>query len=139
MTVRPLRTPSQDTVQLRVIAGRDRMRPFRTLLWALYTLAAVAAFLAFIYLRTAVDEAIFRINEIEDRIAYEQARRHHLQLEKIRLESPSEIVPIAEQMLGLVLPDDVVPVVSDPVAGAPVVEGFSETGVPRTDPVRSEG
>lgn len=94
------------------------------MIWALYTLAAILAFLALIYLRTAVDESSYRINDLENRIEAEKARRHHLHLEKIRLESPDEILPIAEQMLGMVLPEDVVAITSEPFGA------FSDTGVP---------
>lgn len=117
MTVRPLRAPSRGPVELRVISGRDRFRPRRALVWALYTLGAVAAFLALIYLRTAVDESAYRIRHLQDRIEIEEARQHQLHLERIRLESPDEIVPIAEQMLGMVLPEDVVAITSDSAPG----------------------
>ena len=133
MTVRPLRDPGRGPAQLRVISGRDRFRPRRALVWALYTLGAVAAFLALIYLRTAVDESSYRIRHLEERIEIEESRQNQLHLEKIRLESPGEIVPIAEQMLGMVLPDDVVPITSD--SGS----GFVEVAPPRTRELDPEG
>ncbi len=113
MTVQPHQTPSRRSLQLRVISGRDRPRPLRALIWALYTIGAVIAFLALIYLRTAVDESSFRINYLDNRIEVEKARRHQLHLEKMRLESPQEILPIAEQMLGMVLPEEVVAITSE--------------------------
>ncbi len=113
MTVRPVQTPSRRSLQLRVISGSDRRRPVRALIWALYTLGAIIAFLALIYLRTAVDESAFRINDLDNRIEVENARRHQLHLEKMRLESPQEILPIAEQMLGMVLPEEVVAITSE--------------------------
>jgi hypothetical protein len=78
--------------------------------WSFYTVATVVAFLTLIFLRTAVDESVFEIRELERRIEVELARQHQLHLQKIRLESPGEIVPIAENMLGMVLPEDVIPV-----------------------------
>ena len=110
MTVRPLRAPQGGPTSLRVITGGERPRRRRALLWALYTLGAVASFLALIYLRTAVDEAAYEVRRLENQIRFEEARQHHLHLEKIRLESPGEIVPIAEHLLGMVLPDAVVPI-----------------------------
>lgn len=110
MTVRPLRSPQEEPTRLRVISGGERPRPRRALLWALYTAGAVASFLALIYLRTAVDEAAYEIRRLESQIQLEEARQHRLELEKIRLESPGEIVPIAEHLLGMVLPEDVVPI-----------------------------
>ena len=108
MTVRPLRAPEGGSAPLRVITGGDRPRRRRAILWALYTVGAVASFLALIYLRTAVDEAAYEVRRLENQIRFEEARQHQLHLEKIRLESPSEIVPIAEHLLGMVLPEDVV-------------------------------
>lgn len=132
MTVRPLRDPSRGPAELRVISGRDRFRPRRALMWALYTLGAIAAFLALIYLRTAVDESSYRIIYLQNQIEVEEARQHQLHLEKIHLESPDEIVPIAEQMLGMVLPEDVVPITSDPL------RGLVGTSLSRTPDVRPE-
>ena len=129
----PLRVPGRGRAELRVISGRRRFRPRRALVWALYTLGAIVAFLALIYFRTAVDESAYRIRHLQDQIEVEEARRHQLHLEKIRLESPGEIVPIAEQMLGMVLPEDVVPISGDPERGWP------ETGAHRTPDLEPEG
>ena len=117
MTVRPLRSVDTAPASLRVITGGDRPRSRRTFVWAFYTVAAVGAFLALIYLRTAVDESAFELSRLERQIEIEEARQHQLHLEKIRLESPGEIVPIAEQMLGMVLPEDVIPVTATRMAG----------------------
>lgn len=111
MTVRPLRAPQGGPAPpLRVITGGERPPRRRAILWALYTVGAVASFLALIYLRTAVDEAAYEVRRLENQIQFEEARQHQLHLEQIRLESPSEIVPIAEHLLGMVLPEDVVPI-----------------------------
>ena len=118
MTVRPVRSAGAAPARFRVITGDERPRLRRALVWAFYTLMAVAAFLVLIYLRTAVDEVSVQIRRLEYGIEVEQARQHQLYLEKIRLESPEEIVPIAEQMLGMVLPEDVVPVTVVRVAGS---------------------
>ena len=116
MTVRPLRATEAAPAPLQVISGRGRPRS-RTLVWLLYTASVVAAFLALIYLRTAVDESAFEIRQLQRQIGVELAQQHQLRLEKIRLESPWEIVPIAEGMLGMVLPEDVIPVTVARVAG----------------------
>lgn len=133
MTVRPVPTAPSDPVGLRVISGHDRIRPRRVLAWAFYTLAAVGAFLVLIYLRTEIDESAYRIQQLERRIEFEQARQSQLHLEMIRLESPGEIVPIAEQMLGMVLPEDVLEVTGNPslagtVPAALAAEVVSTTG-----------
>lgn len=126
MTVRPLRSPQGRAAPLRVISGGERRRPRRAFLWALYTIGAVASFLALIYLRTAVDEAAYEIRRLENQIRLEEGRQNQLHLEKIRLESPSEVVPIAEHLLGMVLPDEVIPI---PVAGVHD-EGSRSVGSP---------
>lgn len=86
-----------------------------------------------IYLRTEIDESAYRIQQLERRIEFEQARQSQLHLEMIRLESPGEIVPIAEQMLGMVLPEDVLEVTGNPslagtVPAALAAEVVSTTG-----------
>ena len=109
MTVRPLRSVEVTRSSLRVISGR-RLSFTSAFGWVLYTAAVVAAFLALFFLRGAADESAFEIRQMHRRIEVEMDRQHRLQLEKTRLESPGEIIPIAEGMLGMVLPEDVVPV-----------------------------
>ena len=116
MTVRSLPDTVATPARLRVITGHARSLS-RALVWSFYTVATVVAFLTLIFLRTAVDESVFEIRELERRIEVELARQHQLHLQKIRLESPGEIVPIAENMLGMVLPEDVIPVTVGGQAG----------------------
>lgn len=94
---------------LRVLSGRGRA-PWRPLSWMVYTVVAVVAFLAFIFLRTAVDEVVYEISSARAQIEAEQERKAVLEEKKRALQSPWKIVPIAESMLGMVLPDDVIPV-----------------------------
>ena len=90
-------------------------------------MVAVAAFLAFIFLRTAVDEVVYEISNTRAQIQGELERKARLEEEKRALQSPWEIVPIAERMLGMELPDDVIPVyVADP---APVADGRASTRI----------
>ena len=116
MTVRQLRPVDVGPAPLRVISGRDRPRP-RTWMWIIYTVAVVVAFLSLFFFRGAVDESAFELLQVQRQIELELVRQHGLLLEKARLESPGEIVPIAEQMLGMVLPDDVIPVIAVRDAG----------------------
>ena len=119
MTVRPLRERDGVSAPLEVITGGERSRVRRALLWVLYTIGAIAAFLTLIYLRTAVDESAYEIRRLENQIRWEEERQDQLNLERIRLESPDEIVPIAEHLLGMVLPEDVIPITVQPGQGNP--------------------
>ena len=98
--------PGQVPVALRVLSGsgRSKWRPFS---WLAYSVVAVAAFLAFVYLRTAVDEVVYDISSTQAQIDAEMERKARLEDERRELQSPWEIVPIAERMLGMVLPEDV--------------------------------
>ena len=109
MTARRLPVAAPAPAGLRVLSGGGATW-WRPLSWVVYTVVAVAAFLAFIFLRTAVDEVVYEISNTEAQIQVELERQAHLEEEKRALQSPWEIVPIAERMLGMVLPEDVIPV-----------------------------
>jgi len=109
MTVRPLRSVEAVRTPLRVVSG-GRLSLSSVFGWVLYTAAVVGAFLSLFLLRGAADESAFEIRRIERQIELELDRRHLLQLEKTRLEEPEKVNSIAERMLGMVLPDDVIPV-----------------------------
>jgi len=108
MTARPQsHSVTAPTPELAVLPGR-RFR-WRPIPWIIYTLVAVVAFLALIFLRTAVDEAAYRISLIQSGIDQELARQAYLEEQKRALQSPGEVLPLAEDMLGMVLPTDVIP------------------------------
>ncbi|MXX64194.1 MAG: hypothetical protein F4Z36_03820 [Acidimicrobiia bacterium] len=120
MTARPQSHPvPAPAPELTVLSGTRRFR-WRPIPWIIYTLVAVVAFLSFIFLRTAVDEAAYEISVIQTAIDKELARQAYLEEQKRALQSPGEVLPLAEEMLGMVLPSDVIPV-SPPVA--PDTEG----------------
>jgi cell division protein FtsL len=81
-----------------------------------FTLVVVVAFVGLAIARTAMDQGAFELAELERRIAVEETQNQHLRLEVSRLESPSRIGPMAEEM-GLVYPDDRVLVVVRGVTG----------------------
>ena len=116
MTVRPLRSIGAVRAPLRLVSGRG-LSMFPAFGWVLYTTVIVAAFLSLFLLRGAADESAFEIRRVEQQIEIELDRRHRLQLEKTRLEEPGKIIVVAERMLGMVLPDDVIPVTLDGKAG----------------------
>ena len=101
--------PAQAPAGLRILSGGGATW-WRPVTWVVYTVVAVAAFLVFIFLRTAVDEVVYEISNTQAQVRVELERKARLEEEKRALQSPWEIVPIAERMLGMVLPDDVIPV-----------------------------
>lgn len=126
MTARRHPVPAPAPAGLRVLSGGGETW-WRPVTWVIYTVVAVAAFLAFIFLRTAVDEVVYEISNTRAQIQGELERKARLEEEKRALQSPWEIVPIAERMLGMELPDDVIPVyVADP---APVADGTASTRI----------
>ncbi len=111
---------------LRVVRGRSAW--WSPLPLVLYTTLAVGAFLALIYLRTAVDEVVYDITIISNQIDQELERRERLADEVRALQSPWNVVPVAEEMLGMVLPAEVTPlrasrVVSDDPLQSPRSSG----------------
>ena len=89
--------------------------------WLLFSTVAVLAFFAIIWSRITLDRTAFELQELEGRIAAEQARYDELRLEVARLESPSRIAPLAEE-LGMVFPSRTVTVAANGVertAGSP--------------------
>ncbi len=126
MTARRHPVPAPAPAGLRVLSGGGETW-WRPVTWVIYTVVAVAAFLAFIFLRTAVDEVVYEISNTRTQIQGELERKARLEEEKRALQSPWEIVPIAERMLGMELPDDVIPVyAADP---APVADGEASTRI----------
>jgi cell division protein FtsL len=55
--------------------------------------------------RTSLDAGAFELADLNQQIAAEQDRQQLLELEVARLESPTRIAPLADEM-GLVYPDD---------------------------------
>ena len=102
-----------------VNAGGGGLSLFSAFGWVLYTTVIVAAFLSLFLLRGAADEAAFEIRRVEQQIEVEMERSHRLQLRKTRLEEPGKIIAVAERMLGMVLPDDVIPVTLPAAAAEP--------------------
>jgi len=124
VTARRLPVAAPAPAGLRVLSGGGATW-WRPLSWVVYTVVAVAAFLAFIFLRTAVDEVMYDISNTQAQIQVELERKAHLEEEKRALQSPWEIVPIAERMLGMVLPEDVIPVSA--TGPEPVGDGGAST------------
>lgn len=103
MTARPLRSPAR-TPGLRVIAGK-RVRRVSMVPWLAVSLVTIAAFLALVLTRTALDRAAFELAELNAAIAEQQSVNQKLRVEIAELENPARIAPLAEE-LGLVIPSD---------------------------------
>ncbi|HLU30840.1 MAG TPA: hypothetical protein VK088_03710 [Acidimicrobiia bacterium] len=73
--------------------------------WLVVSLITIAAFLALIGARTALDRSAFELAELNDAIAQEASENQKLRIEIAELENPARIVPLAEE-LGLVIPSE---------------------------------
>lgn len=73
--------------------------------WLAVSLVTIAAFLALVLARTALDRAAFELAELNAAIAEQQSINQKLRVEIAELESPARIAPLAEE-LGLVIPQE---------------------------------
>jgi cell division protein FtsL len=97
---------------------KPKLRP-----WIVFTLTVVVAFFGMIYSRISLDRTAFELDELEGRIAEEEARFLELEVEVARLLDPARIDQAAAE-LGLQYPDELVSL------DAPVVEAEGlDTGV----------
>ncbi|MBT8212558.1 MAG: hypothetical protein KJN71_05365 [Acidimicrobiia bacterium] len=79
---------------------RRSLHPF-----IVFTAAVVAAFFAVILIRTSLDTAAFRLDELNAQIEAEESRHWELRLEIARLQAPDRIESAASAM-GMVYPED---------------------------------
>lgn len=104
MTARPLRAPQPRTRPgIRVIGGKRSKRP-QVGPFAVFGIVVVASMFGLVVARTSLDAGAFELADLHQRIADEQERQQLLELEVARLESPTRVAPLAEEM-GLVFPD----------------------------------
>lgn len=104
MTARPLRAPQQGG-RIRVIGGRKRLRRPSISPFFVFGVVIVASMIGIVVARTSLDSGAFRLAELEQRIQEEERRMEVLTLEVARLESPTRIGPLAEEM-GMVPAED---------------------------------
>jgi cell division protein FtsL len=102
MTARPVTVlypatpaPAQEST---AAAPARNLRP-----WIIFTAAVVIAFFGLIYSRIALDQSAFVLDELQDRIASEEARYWDLRREVAELEVPERITVLAAEM-GLEYP-----------------------------------
>lgn len=108
---------SDRTVAKRTPRHRPRVRPLMV-----FTLAVIAAFFAMTYSRISLDRTAFELQRLEAEIADQEALHFDLRVEIARLQDPTRITSMAEEM-GLVYPDERVPLEVTGIAGA---EGDAE-------------
>lgn len=101
MTARPLRLPGRDA-GLRVIPGRRTRHPAMAP-WLVVSLVTVAAFLALIGARTALDQSAIQLAEINSALAEAASANQQLRIDIAEMENPARIAPLAEEQ-GLVAP-----------------------------------
>jgi cell division protein FtsL len=105
MTARPLRaTATQKRPGFRVIGGRQSRRP-QMGPFVVFGIVLVASMFGLVFARTSLDAGAFQLSRLNEQIAVEEDRQRLLELEVARLESPTRIAPLAEEM-GLVFPEE---------------------------------
>ena len=99
----PLRHPAPPRAAAEPRAEhRPRLRP-----WIVFTIAVVVAFFGLTYSRISLDRTAFELDELEGRIAEEEARFLELEVEVAQLLDPARIDQAAAE-LGLQYPAELV-------------------------------
>ena len=118
MTARAVRAPGRREAGLRLVHGRRHRRPVVTP-FAAFVLIVLVALFGIVFARTALDQGAFDLAELDRAILEARSENTELRLEVARLESPTRVAPLAEQM-GMVFPTErdtvVVERVDDPLA-----------------------
>lgn len=104
MTARAHGLPSRRGVGLRVVQGRRHRRPVVTPFLAFVLILLVALF-GIVFARTALDQGAFDLSELNREVVAARSQNTQLRLEVARLESPTRVAPLAEQM-GMVFPTE---------------------------------
>ncbi|MCP3975364.1 MAG: hypothetical protein GY720_12840 [bacterium] len=99
MTARRLPSGDFDVEQLTPGVRRPiKLRP-----WLIFAGVVVVAFFGLIFSRVSLDRSGFELDDLEEQIAIEEARRGDLRVEVARLQDPNRINAIAAE-IGLVYP-----------------------------------
>lgn len=117
MTARPLRSAPQPG-RIRVIGGRPRLRRPAVSPFLLFGVVIIASMIGIVVARTSLDAGAFRIAELEVQIQEEQRLHETLTLEIARLESPTRVGPLAEEM-GMIPAAERTMLVVEPERAAP--------------------
>lgn len=104
MTARAARVRVEQSAGLRVVQGRRHRRPVVTPFLAFVMILLVALF-GIVFARTALDQGAFDLAELNRQIVAARTENTQLRLEVARLESPTRVAPLAEEM-GMVFPSE---------------------------------
>lgn len=104
MTARAHRLPNRREAGLRLVQGRRHRRPVVTPFLAFVLIVLVALF-GIVFARTALDQGAFDLSELNREVVAARSHNTQLRLEVARLESPTRVAPLAEQM-GMVFPTE---------------------------------
>lgn len=102
MTARPQRVAVKKPAGLKLVQGRRHRRPVVSPFVA-FVLIVLAALFGIVFARTALDQGAFDLAELNRQIVASRSENTELRLEVARLESPTRIAPMAEEM-GMVFP-----------------------------------
>ncbi len=101
MTAQPIDAESFDLMELLP----SRRNPAQIRPWVVFAVVVIVAFFALILSRVWLDRSGFELDELEQQIAFEEARLRDLQLELARLQSPQRVTEVAIAN-GLVYPQE---------------------------------
>lgn len=104
MTARAQRIAVKRPDALKLVHGRRNRRPVVSPFIAFVLIVLVALF-GIVFARTALDQGAFDLAELNRQIVSSSTENTQLRLEVARLESPTRIAPIAEEM-GMVFPTE---------------------------------
>ena len=111
MSARPIAPAVGAAPRRSIVVPRPRRRTGQ---WTVFFALVLIAFFGLIYSRLSLDASAFELDELQDRIAAEEARQSELQVELARLQDPERVAAEAEQM-GLVYPPNRTELIVQPV------------------------
>ncbi|MBO0691900.1 MAG: hypothetical protein J2P58_03290 [Acidimicrobiaceae bacterium] len=122
------------TGHLRVVEPRPRRRPSARVLFLAASGVVIAVAFGLVYLHVVMAERQFRLDDLNTRVANEQAQYQQLRLQVAQLSSPQQIISTAEGKLGMRQPSSVI-YLSPKSGSASATSGASGLG---TDPKSGE-
>lgn len=104
MTARAQRVAVKRPAGLKLVQGRRSRRPVVSP-FVVFVLIVLVALFGIVFARTALDGGAFELAELNRQIVAARTENTQLRLEVARLESPTRVAPLAEQM-GMVFPTE---------------------------------
>lgn len=113
--------------RLRVVRGKKSVGRPSLAPWMVVAVLGMAAFLGSGFARTSLDNSAFDLAELNREITLQEGVHLELTLRIARLQSPTRIAPLAEQM-GLVLPIHTHQLLADLDGPPPAYAGSGKAG-----------